>query len=379
MNQTLLQKVVAPIAVAKFDLVRNADVEVTPRTVEDKAKKKSYQVVDITVNDKYKHTFGENSRITKALQHMDARDLAARLHGGSYFFVNGMLVDHRDNAYNGFIHDNHSITKMIELIGVRHMTIRDRRALQMNASGTQDFALSGVYNKREIIVPEYLSGGVFESQLMYNWNPFHQNIRGVFELVRLICTNGMVGVSDFMNTNIPMVNRWEEHLEIAARQIQNKVADKVAGRLKTMSDEQATVGELTLLSEHATSRMAAKSDQLPEERERLTNIYKVVNPVFHCADHYKASVFSDTNVSAQLPGHLSMFDAFNIATEMYTHTNESEGSSGLALQRIANNLLFDTKAKREQRLSRMLLNPLRSAFSDVRTAFFGDVKVDIKS
>lgn len=377
MQQTLLQKAAQPIEVSDFKLIRNAKVEVTPRTIN--TGKKIHPVVEIVVNDKFKHTFGENSRITKALQHMEAKDLAARLNGGSYFFINGELVDHRDNQYNGFIHDNSSIEKMIELIGVRPMAPRDRRALQLNASGTQRFALSGVYNKQAIIVPEYLAGGEFESQLMYNWNPFHQNIRGVFELVRLICTNGMVGVSDFMNTNIPMINRWEEHLEIAARQIQNKVADKVQARLKVMSTENATLGELTQIAEHATSRLAAKSEQLPEERDRLTNIYKAVNPVFHLGSVYKPAVFSDTNISAQLPGHLSMFDAFNIATEMYTHTNETEGSSGLALQRIANNLLFDSKAKREQRLSRLSLAPLRSAFSDVKTAFFGDLKVDVKS
>lgn len=378
MNQTLLQKIVAPIEVVNFELVRNAKVEMLPRMTEGTSKKKPEQVVDIIVDDKYKHTFGATSRITKALQHTDQRDLAARLNGGAYFFVNGLLVDHRDNAYNGFIHDNGSIAKMIELIGIRKMMTRDRRALQLNSSGTHEFALSGVYNKREIIVPEYLSGGAFESQLMYNWNPFHQNIRGVFELVRLICANGMVGVSDFMNTNIPMVNRWEEHLEIAARQIQNKVADKVSDRLKVMSHEQATVGELQSLAEHAVSRLAAKSQHTLQEREMLNSLYKVANPVFHCASHYKPAVFSNTEVAAQLPGHLSMFDAFNIATEMYTHTNETEGSSGLALQRIANNLLFDTKAKREQRTSRMFLKPLRSAFSDVTRAFFGDVVIDQK-
>lgn len=377
MNPLNPSNAVVPFQFKNFNLFRNAVVQVIEhKTVKDGGKT-PVSTVEVIVNDQFRHVFSEKSRVSKALEHMSAADLQARLSGGSFFFINGDLIDFRDNQYNGFIHDNDSVSKMIELIGCRPVNGRDRKALGLKTMSGQ-VALSGYYNKSPILVPEYLAGGVFESALMYNWNPYHQNIRGVFELTRQICTNGMVGVSDFMNTQIPVINRWEEHLEIASRQIQNRVADRVGQRLKQMGTEHATVSELSLLANHCVQRLAEHGEQEvtkmdPAERSRLNNIYKIVNPVFHLADKYKAGAFTDSNISAQLPGHLSTFDAFNIATEMYSHTKENENSSGFALQKFANGLLFDQKAKREQRITRALMLPIASSFSDPTIAFFGKV------
>lgn len=369
---------VVPFHVSSFNLVNQANVQVIEhKTVKD-GSKIPVSHVEVIVNDHYKHVFPTKSRISKALDHMSVADLQARLNGGSYFFINEELVDFRDHQYNGFVHSVDSIEKMIELIGVRNVSGRDRKALGLKTM-TGQVALSGYHNKTPIVVPEYLSGGVFESALMYNWNPYHKNIRGVFELTRQICTNGMIGVTDFMNTEIPVVNRWEEHLEIASRQIQNRVGERVGQRLKQMGTERATISELTLLANHATQRLVEHGEQSafpmePKDRERLSNIYKIVNPMFHLTNHYKAGAFTDSNIAAQLPGHLSTFDAFNVATEMYSHTDESEGSSGFALQKFANGLLFDQAQKRNQRLSRALIAPLTSSFSNAEVAFFGSMK-----
>jgi len=371
-----LSNKIVPIEVSKFAMLRNARVAVDVHKVVKDGAKEPTLLASIVVNDKFRHVFNAKSRITRALTHMTPKDLQDRLNGGSFFFVNDTLVDFRDVQYNGFVHNEESIQKMIDLIGVRAVQHRDRRALGLNTVAA-DFALSGYYNRAPIIVPEYLTGGVFESALMYNWNPFYQNIRGVFELVRQICSNGMVGVSDFLNTTVPVINKWEEHLEIASRQIQNKVGDKVTARLSQMGTERATIGELQLLANHAVSRITDSSNPegVPaDQRDRLNNIYKIVNPVFHLASRYQAGAFTDANVAAQLPAHLSTFDAFNIATEMYTHSQESDTSSGFALQKFANGLLFDQKNKRAQRLSRAFVEPLLSSFSDADTAFFGTVK-----
>ena len=61
--------------------------------------------------------------------------------------------------------------------------------------------------------------------------------------------------SDLINTKIPLVNRWEEHLAIAERQIQNAVVSNVTRRLASMGTERATVLELMKLVEIGRARL----------------------------------------------------------------------------------------------------------------------------
>ena len=72
--------------------------------------------------------------------------------------------------------------------------------------------------------------------------------------------------------------------------------------------------------------------------------------------------------------HLTMFDAYNIATEISSHTTETGSSSRHGLDKFANELVFD-RTDRSQHAARFG-GPSVASFSDADQAFFGDVDED---
>lgn len=348
-----------------YELVRSANVRVTAST-----DAKNYPVASIIVNNAYKHEFSPDSRVSKALETMDADTLAQRLTGGSYFFVDDDLVDFRDGHYNGFIHEDASIKKLSKVIGITESKKLSTR-LQDNLVSNM-YSLGCSWSQNEIVVPEYNDGGQFTSELLFNWNPFVKTVNSAFMLWRLICTNGMKGMTHFLNTKIPLINRWEEHLDIANAQIQNKVNGMVKRRLAGMGAQHATVNELQQIATHARKRYE-KTIQGEDSHDRLRNIIQIADPSLHLANVYRESVFKDTRVSAQVPGHLSLFDAYNLATEVRSHTRETDGSSTLALDRFANDLVFNRKdlTQHASRFSKVR----QASFENHENAFFGTLEV----
>lgn len=344
-----------------YELVKDAHVVVDVGQIRNKS------FVEIDVNDKYTHRFPVTSRISKALDVSPVEDIQARLNGGSFFFVNNHLVDFRDSAYRGFIHTDESINSLMDVLGT---TTKQRGSggliNHMNTTQPGPIMLGRSWNETHIEIPAYKEGGDFKSNLFYTWNPFHQNIKSVFELVRLICTNGMVGLASFLNTNIPLVNRWQEHLDMATMQIQHKVEDKVTHRLADMSIERATVADLALIANHAHERLTSSAG----DSDTLREIFKIANPMFHLYDHYKPTVFTDKRLAAQLPGHMTAFDAWNMATELSSHTEDGGNSTNNGLQKLANDLVFSPHTNVTAMSARYDAPPV-SRFSNPEQAYFG--------
>lgn len=340
------------------DLRNDANVKVVHST-----DTRSKGVAEIIVDGEYTHRFPANSRVSKALELMSPEQLEERLNGGSYFFVNGILFDFRDGAYNGFIHTPSAIESLKEVIGIRG---RDNGRHLSTDQGTAK--LSKVWSKSEIQVPGIDDGGVFESQLTFAWNPYVETIRSQFDIVRLICENGMTGLTSLFNAKIPLVNRWEEHLEIADKQIQNKLYDMLGERFENMTNERATLADCLRLQTHATERLDTYKNS--GMMAKLKNILKIVTPSVHVKDVYKPAAFEDRRLAAQLPSHITMFDAYNIATEIASHTKENGNSSNHGLDKFANELVFDRNDRRTH--AARFGGPVKSSFSDPDKAFFGD-------
>ncbi len=156
--------------------------------------------------------------------------------------------------------------------------------------------------------------------------------------------SSMRGISGFLRKRIPLINRWEEHLDIACKQLQVTIDSRVKARFDKMIEERASVQELMLISDHAKIRLDKGEDISGSAAEaRLQKIRKIANPIIHTNKIYKEAVFTDMRLAAQRKGHLSLYSAYQLATEMRTHTKEAEGSSTLALDRFANDLVFNHK------------------------------------
>lgn len=332
---------------------------------------KNHPVAEIQVDGEYTHRFPASSRVSKALTEMSPAQLQERLDGGHYFFVNGVLFDFRDGNYNGFIHTPESIASLEEVIGIRTGRDENNRRVS-NDQGTAK--LSKVWSTQKIQVPGMDEGGAFDSRLTFSWNPFVETIRSSFDIVRLICANGMTGLTSLFNAKIPLVNRWQEHLEIADKQIQNKLYSMLTERLQQMTNERATLADCLRLRDHSQERLDDYRNGAVsgERRKTLQNIAKIVSPEAHVGGYYKPAAFQDRRLAAQLPSHLTMFDAYNIATEIATHTAQTSNSSNHALDKFANEMIFD-RSDRRQHAARFG-GPSVASFSDPDQAFFGSVE-----
>ena len=355
---------------ANYTMFRNAAVEVNPIVKSD-----GTVHAHLVVDDKLEHTFETTSRVSQSLSIARTPDemklatlqLQDRMNGGQFFFVNDTLVDHRDGHYNGFIHNPASIDQLMEVIGIQENVSRLRRVGMRLNTTVSPITLSQQWSVEGFQIDGYLQGGSFSSGINFGWSPFMNYVRGIFEITRLICSNGMVGTSELINSKIPLMNRWEEHLAIANIQMQNMVQSKVATRLGEMAYNRATVNELQLVTKHIRERLNETKDF--SESERLSGLVRVIDPIVHLSQYYNPAVFTDSNVSARLPGHLSDFDLWNIITEMYTHTTQSEESSDGGLQRLANKMLFPNVDITKGRIIDVM--PLESSFSNPDRAFFG--------
>lgn len=346
------------------ELIRNANVQVSQ--VKDE---KGRQCAAIIVNDKYEHEFSHTSRVSRHLDVMTPETLQTRLDGGTYFFIEDQLVDWRDGYYHGFSHTDDSINEYMDILGFTHK--EDLTFGHTRKNTNTPIVLRSTWDKNEISIPGYAHGADFHSELSFVWNPFVSHINSSFDLVRLICTNGMVGVTSFLNTKIPLVNRQVEHLNIAARQIQNKVSNIVVDRVGIMSVERASVGQCLLLENHILERLVTTTDS--QEHRRLLGLLNAVSPTNQLSDIYKPSVFDNKDLAAQLPAHLTLFDVWNVATEIRSHTAETRNSSDFAMDKFSNSILFDTDGAIVSIGGKQ--TPRLASFSSPEKAFMGELEV----
>ncbi len=345
----------------QYDFLRDADVEVIVTKNEN-----NYSIARAVIDGKYVHHFDTKSRVSKSLDIMTANDLSERLTGGHFFFVEGALHDFRDGHYTGFVHGDNTIAHLNDLLGIESASNRTVRVHENTTS--KKYHLGRMWSDSGIEIPAFNEGGEFNSELHFGWSPFVRTINSAFMLYRLVCRNGMRGLKSFMNTRIPLVNRWEEHLEIANRQIQNKVSAICERRFTQMANERASVGELLLLTNHIEQRSKEVADQSPEAFMRLNNLGSIVNPRLHLGGVYRTSVFKSKAIAAQYPSHLTTLDAYNIATEVRSHSRACDKSTARALDHIANDMVFDHK---DIALQTAAVLPKKSAFSDAEAAFIG--------
>lgn len=347
-----------------YTMIRNGDVEVT-----EHRNRNNHKVASIMVNGKHEHKFDATSRISRALETMTPEDLQERFKGGTFFFVNGLLVDFRDGHYNGFIQDEASIASLVRVIGIKAKA--DISTHLVDNQTTRKYVLGCSWDASQFTIKDIdEKGATFENELLFGWSPFNKDVSSAFMLKQISTGNVIRGMSSFLRKRIPLMNRWEEHLDIACKQLQVRIDAVVQARFSKMVLERASVQELMLISEHAKTRLTKGTTIYGTAEEgRLTRIHRTANPIVHTNKIYKETVFTDMRLAAQRKGHLSVYDAYNLATEIRTHTTEVEGSSTLALDRFANDLIFNHHDLTQYGAR---FEGVRAAvFKDAESAFFG--------
>jgi len=367
-----------------FELIRNANIEAVKKYDRGDNPKLS-----IVINGKYEHEFGSRDKESQFLEYAHPEQVAQRLNGGTFFVVDGDLVDYRDENYRGFIHDEDGIEKLAEHVGLSITKGRSRTgAYSQAARGTNQvfnrsrhrglsrgIQLGGSHGEFAFNVEQLGDGGKFNTNLMFGWSPFSDLVSSVVEVLRLVCENGMVGMSPIINSQIPIINNHKEHLEIAANQIEHRFSSIMKDRLLEMADSRTSVAVLKMIRDEAVSRL--RNQEYGPMRDRLGQIASIADPYTHLREFYTEAELGHEDRRHLLDGHLTEFDALNLMTELDSHTiDPSEGTRDArqrhnsVLQSRVNSLVFDArsgkKAQHQAALSRVPL----SRESDPERAFF---------
>ena len=94
--------------------------------------------------------------------------------------------------------------------------------------------------------------------------------------------------------------------------------------------------------DHIQKRAQIDTNRHSEQTmEMLLRTAQMIDPKTHVGDKYLSSAFEDGRVGDRIASHISMHTLWNLITELSSHTTEGEGTSNFALDRFANEVLFD--------------------------------------
>lgn len=343
----------------EYELVRDADVKVAKSY---SGRGSSFASVDV---GDYHVDFPVQSTVSQFLNHNEPSALQDLLHGGTFFFVDGMLADFRYNTYNGFTHNDETVDQLMNIIGYN-----TRSRLTTRSQGNYDspqVRLMKQWDTRQVDINIAGQGGVFDTAVMFGWNPFHQHISTEFNIIRMICANGMVARTPVLTRKVPLINRWEEHLNIASRQLLDRTESHISERLEYMIDNRASVADIQRLHGHIMTRLKSAED--PQHMAVMRGLADQVSPTENLAGFYLDSVYENRSLTSQLPSHLTQFDTYNITTQLRSHTPENTKSTSNALDMMATKLLFSDASQTVPVFNGKV--PSLAFFSDPEQAFFG--------
>lgn len=283
--------------------------------------------------------------ISTAASLTDENLIAKSLLGGHYVigdftdkrgFTTTHLMDYRDASYKGFIHSQSAIDEFVE-----DGYLNDRLVDCFKVDGL------GL-------------GSDFQISSGFSWNAFSKNLKSQVNIIRQICTNGLMLSQPMFEREVPVINRHEEHLDIAARQMMNGATKVVSERLHKMANEHARVRDVKLAHSHFKSR-AADYDSAAELNQRLLINLERINDL---TKHYTTESL-DNGLANELPAPISRLDLYNMITESNSHSDETSASTTNALNGVALDLMFKAPAVMPQ------TNVVeKSPFSNPEQAFF---------
>lgn len=262
------------------------------------------------------------------------------LRGGHFLFEEGengtKLREHRFANYTGFIQSD----EFIQRFGT-DKTLEAKLSQQIKFDALGD-------------------GGVFDMKSGFDWSVFSHTLKTRVGLVRLICTNGVSRLSNpIVEKQVPIINMYDEHLEIAATQTLETAKRLIGNRLVDMSHRVSSVRDVQLVATHVKTRLNED-----KTNGRLHQLGRILDHNF--SDYYTEHALESSAICSHLASHISQFDLYNILTEMSSHTEEADRSTKNALDKLASDMILDDR-------NDYLLHtkPMLPTFTSPEQAFFG--------
>lgn len=272
-------------------------------------------------------------------------DATESIKGGHFVFnthvdKNGKEVrrlhEFRDQSYNGFMQTDDFLQRF----------------------GSDDTLESRGADRFEI--QEFGLGGDFALTAGFTWSAFNRNLKTQVSVIRQICDNGMVARNKMFEREVPIINLYDHHLDIAARQLIDISRRELTKRIEVMGREHSTNKEFNLVYNHVEKRLR----QNPYDA-RLTKISELMEENGSISEFYTKNAI-DNGIVQALPSPVSRFDLWNIVTELNSHTEELVESTRGSLDKIATSLIFPKNTG-----TAIATASAKSTFGSPEQAFFG--------
>lgn len=340
-----------------FQLITDVPVKVTPDFKRTRAGHEKTAILHVADNQ---FMLPRRNPIVKAAHdpRVKNEEIEQQLRNSSFFVNDGNLIEMRKNA--PFIQSDDSISEMIDKVGYTKGT-NGRVRLQSEYDESEFDAFESI--------PNFATGGEMRSNLRFSWSPFNRNINSDLQLIRLVCANGMTNTTALLNAKVPVVNNWEEHMQIARIQLQRTTQDVVTKRIQAITNAPASINDCLRVQQAAIDRLLMKENtDNPETLEMLTAIYEASDVFSHCSPYYKREVFENKAIAQMCKSHLSLFTIWNMLTELTTHT--ADDGKTFALNKMANDVLL-SRTTSSSRFSDNVKTA--SAFDNPEAAFITDL------
>lgn len=246
---------------------------------------------------------------------------------------NDELLDYRLGGYNGVIHSNETIESFIQHVGAR---LTRHHGMVMMASESEAV---------ETDIAQHLLGIGGKNQLLvdFAWSPFMHNLRSLVQTIRVICSNGAMMRTPLLQNDIRVVNDWERHMGIARTVLLNRTEQLLTNRMEQMYHTVAPLSLVDQLRTHAEARLESDDNRGHSQQLMLRSLLDLTDVV----KHGKGVITEDhtdnleTRFKDRCPSHMPLYSLFNLATEMNSHTAESESSSRRGVDSLVSRIMFN--------------------------------------
>lgn len=278
------------------------------------------------------HRFNDKSETFRFMESFDDFEMAKKFNGGHYCIIDGVLISFRYSDYNGFVHNDESVSILSDVLGLD----RERNTNSSRLVDSPIF-LGGAGESFGVRVAGLGDGGEFDANLIYNWSPFSDRISCGTEMVRLVCDNGMVSRSRILTREVRIINDWQRNLGVVSTQMRPIITDFIQNRYSDMAGERATLSDTNSALSVLGKRLSEQSTA--EEIQRIMRLQSIVD-VSSRSDIYKDTRGTNT---ATIITDLTRYDVVNILTEAFSHV-ESTVSNNVQIQGAINKMVSN-KAK----------------------------------
>ena len=326
----------------------------------DKAGKTISTTVEIQT-DNESMTLPKNHPIAKAVNvnnsPMREKHVDQLLQDAHLFTEGDQILDFRTSDAK-YVMSQDTLNEFVDVLGAETVT-----------SGKQKGQLRAFRPSKEMLInidghddPEEMN---VTGRITYS--PFEEDVNIDYELIRLICANGMTTTHKLLNRFAPVINLPITNMDTVFHQMDNSLNNFFHKRLNEMKHQFVSMHDMNVLYQMVQNRVR---DGLVSPLVQRTMNRVNVNMNLGYQEIYQQDVFEDKSLLKSVPSNITEYEYLNLITQVVSHSKGPEYSD-VEMNMLASSVLHDgTDLKKIQQMTNV---PLMIEESDTENAFFGTI------